>query len=1038
MNLSKLSVRRPVATTMVILIVMAFGVLSLNNIKLDLMPNMNIPVAIVSTSYSGTGPEEMEKLVTQPLEGVLGTVPGIDTITSMSSYGSSIVIIQFEDKVDIDMAALDMRERVDMIKSFLPSGADAPIVLKIDMNSMVSLELGFSSEKYDLVELTRIVEDKIVDRLQRQPGVAQVSVSGGMRKEIAVTLNEDRLRGYGISESQITQLLAAENRSTPTGSIKQGDKKLQLRVSGEFGSLEDIRNLIVTTPAGARVYLGDIAEIDEMYKELTTASYINGEPSVSVSVQKQSTANTVNVSDAVIRELDRISAEIPNLHARVILDPGEFIRKTLATVVDLALYGGVLAVLILYIFLRNYRSTLIVAVAMPISIVATFVLMYYANISFNMMSLGGIALGIGLLVDNSIVVLESIYRKFEEGCDRITASVDGAKEVAMAVTASTFTTVAVFLPITFVGGLIGNVFNEMSLTIAFSLISSLAVSLTFVPMASAVIIRPEQVTNRRHKSKFFLPLDYIGGLLDKLEAGYKILLDIVLRRRKTTIAVTVLLLILTGLSISSLAPEFTPSMDQSGVDISVRMPRGTLLSETKLVTDRIASLIVDIPEGENISVRIGGGGLGMFGAGGGSSDNATINLSLVSKTERNRSSEQVAREISRMLSDIPGAEINAEAETSAMGGGMFGGSGDVTISISGSNLDTLREISQDMKEMIEKIPGTRDVTTSLDRTTPQATIKINRMKAAAYGVNASGVSGIINTAIAGTVATTYKVEGDEYDIRVKHDPTGMDYIMDLESILIPSASGVNVPLYEIADILVEEMPVTIRRENQSRYVTVTARLDGRTSGEVAADATAVLKHYAMPRNYTWELSGSAQRMNEAFGNLGLALIISLFLIYMIMAAQFEAFLFPLIVMFSVPLALTGGLFGLFVLDRPFSITGFLGLIMLAGVVINNAIVLIDYTNLLIRERGMGILESLKTAGPVRLRPILMTTLTTVIGLMPMMFTTGEGAEMMNGLATVVVFGLTLSTLVTLLFVPVVYMMLYSVRAWVSGLFKRNY
>jgi len=650
MNISKLAVKRPVATTMFILIVMAFGVLSLNNIKLDLMPNMNIPIAVVSTSYSGTGPEEMETLITQPLEGVLGTVPGIDTITSMSSYGSSVVIVQFEDGTDIDMAALDMRERVDMIKAFLPAGADSPIVLKIDMNAMVSLELGFSSERYDLVELTRMVEDRVLDRLRRQPGVAQVSMSGGMRKEIAVTLNVDRLRGFGIGEQQVVQLLAMENRTTPTGSLKQGDRSLQLRVTGEFQSLEDIRNLIIPTPTGALVFLSDIAEVEEVFRELTAATYINGVPSVSVSVQKQSTANTVDVSDAVIRELGRISDEMPELNARVILDPGEFIRQTLATVVDLALYGGLIAVIVLFLFLRNFRSTLIVAVAMPVSIVATFVLMYYADITFNMMSLGGIALGIGLLVDNSIVVLESIYRKFEEGCDRITAAIDGAKEVAMAVTAATITTMAVFLPITFVGGLIGNIFNEMSLTIAFSLISSLVVALTFVPMASAILIRPEQVTKKRHTGMIYAPLNFVAAMLEKLDAGYRRALDVALRKRKSAIAVTLLFLILTGLSLQVMSFEFIPAMDEGGVDIRVRMPRGTLMSETKLVTDEIVSRIHDLPEREDISVRIGGGG---FGFGGGSAANATINVGLVNKTARARSSAEIARDISRILRDIP-------------------------------------------------------------------------------------------------------------------------------------------------------------------------------------------------------------------------------------------------------------------------------------------------------------------------------------------------------------------------------------------------
>ena len=1025
MNLYQTAVKRPVTTTMIVLIAVVFGILSIFNINLDMMPNMDIPIAIVSTTYSGAGPEEMENLITKPIEGAMGTVAGISEISSVSSYGSSIVIVQFEDGTNIDNAALDMRERVDMIKGYLPDGANSPNVMKIDINSMSSISVAITGTSGDLVELKHIVEEKVVDRIERQDGVASVSISGGREKEISVVLNEERLRGYGISETTVAQILMVENATIPTGSVKQGDKVLNLRVSGEFMSLEDIRNLPFNTSRGGIVYLRDFAEVFESLKDISSASYINGEPSVMLSIQKQSTANTVNVSDKVIAEIERIRVDNPGLNIRVVMDPADFVRISLSSVVDSALQGGILAVIILYVFLRNFRTTLIVAVSMPVSIVSTFALMYYSNMTINIMSLGGLTLGVGMLVDNSIVVLESIYRKMEEGEDRINASINGAKEVAMSVVASTLTTVAVFLPISFSGGLAAQIFNQLSLTIGFSLISSLAVALTFVPMAASLILKVEYITGERTKRNLFTNiLDAFGRGIEKIEEGYKNILAYCISHKALTCIFVTIFTVVTAASLLFLGVEFIPSTDEGSVSISVNMPKGQMLEETEKTAFQVAERIEGkYPEITDISINIGGGGmLAMAGGlgGGSSADSATITLNMVSKENRQRSASLLASEIANDIADIPGADISVEAVSRSMGN--FGMGSGIDINVKGDDLDELARISGELRDILASIEGVRDAKTSIQDTTPQATIKINRQKAASYGISAASISTIIRTAVTGTVATTYKEDGNELDIRVRQTKENFDFITDIQNILVPSPLGINVPLYELATIGMENMPASISRDNQQRYVSLSAKLDGRDTGSVMTEFYEKTASYTLPENYSIEESGVLEQMNETFESLGFALIMAVILVYMIMAAEFESLVYPLIVMFSLPIAASGGLFGLFVLGESISITGFLGIIMLAGIVVNNAIVLIDYINLLIKERGYSITDAILTAGPVRLRPILMTTLTTVLALIPMMFSQAAGAELMRGLATVVVFGLTLSTLVTLIFIPVIYLL----------------
>lgn len=1014
MNFSKVAVKRPVTTLMCVCIAVAFGALSIFNLKMDLFPNMNIPIALVLTTYDGAGSEEIENLITEPLESAMGTVSGIDTITSTSSNGSSMVMLKFEDSVDIDLAAVDIREKIDLVKRALPDDADDPMVIKLDINSMASIQINATCEGMGVAELKDLMEDKVSDRLERQDGVASVTVSGGQEKEIRVIINQEKMRGYGISESSVTQLLSAENSNTPMGTVDQGDKNLTIRVKGEFTSPEEIENIPLSTSSGATVYIRDFATIEMVYKEASSAAYTNGKPSINLTIQKQSTANTVNVSNVVMEELEKIKAELPDVEFLVVTDPADYIKDAIASVANSAMQGGILAVIVLYVFLRNFKSTLVVGLSMPISIIATFALMFFAGINLNLMSLGGLTLGIGMLVDNSIVVLESIYKKIEEGQDRITSAVEGAREVGTSVVASTLTTVAVFLPISFVGGTTAQLFNDLSLTIVFSLTASLIVSITFVPMAASLLLSPESAANvHKYNNIFTKILDAVGHGISSIEVGYKVLLDKALNHKKITLLIMVGFVVFTGAVIPSMGMEFMPQSDEGAVAISIELPKGTKLEETEKIAWDVIGIVEDTPEIKDISMRVGGGSV-ILGSG---EDSATININLVDLQDRKRSSSEVAQSLRPLVKDIAGAQINISASSSSMG--SYSSSG-VEVRILGDELDTLKTVSNDVAKIVQSIPGTSEVRTSMEDAAPQTTIRVDRRKASAFGISSSGVANIVKTAIAGTAPTTYKINGDEYDIRIMRDKNQMNYLGDVENILIPSSTGASVPLYEIADIITEDVPVEITRDSQQKYVSVTANLDGVELSKVNDQITQKMNDYIMPEGYEYEFGGSAEDMAESFAGLGMALIIAVFLVYMIMAAEFEAFSYPLIVMFSIPIAMTGGLFGLFVARSPITVTALLGLIMLAGVVVNNAIVLIDYSNLLVRERDIDYFQAMKIAGPTRLRPILMSTLTTVLGMLPMMISQQQGAEMMRGLATVVVFGLTLSTLVTLILIPVIY------------------
>ena len=1030
--MTKISVRRPVATLMILLVFLAFGGMSLFNLRLDLLPNMNIPVAAVVTSYSGAAPDQVQRLVTEPIERSVATLQGLDMLQSISGEGSSFVIMQFTNDVDIDMAALDIREAVDFAGMFLPDGAGDPMVMKFDMNmGMDAIIISIASETHDLVTMQHIVEDRIVNRLTRQPGVAAVNLSGGREREVAIELVTDRMRGFGVTEGQIMGLLATENATRPVGALEEAGRNLTVVVDAQFRNLDDIRNLPINTPMGGLIYLRDIAEVREVYSELSTFSYLNGEPAITLSVQPQSDANTVNVSQGVRRELDRIIAEFPELDIGVILDPADYIVGSINAVSTTAVLGMFLAVIVLFFFLRDIRATLVLAAAIPISIIVTFSFMFFAGMSLNMMSLGGLTLGVGLLIDNAIVVLEAIYRRMALGEDRVRASINGTKEVLMSIVTATITTMSVFVPVAWLGGLIAQIFTDLALSVSFSLGASLLVAITFVPMACSLFLVPRELKTKKHRWAFTEKLsnaaESVGKKIDLIGPAYSRAIAFATRRRVLVMVLSFVFFVGSLFSVVVIGTELLPPADQSQINISVRLPRGAVLERTNDITMQVLDRLEGVPEITNVSTTVGGGGF----FGGANSANASVTVALTSMLERERSSTEIADEIRGTMHDIAGAEITVEALTSMMVVGGMGG-GAVQYNILGDDIHTLVEVSEDLVELLSGVEGLRDVTSTIGETLPRAVVNVDRMRASSFGLTAQGIMSAANNAIQGSQATVMRVAGGELNVRVNSGDAAVNDLTGLETLLIPTPAGTSIPLREVATIEIAESPMSITRLNQQTVMTISGSLDGRDLGSVTSEINHLIAtEYIFPVGVSLEPTGDQEFMDQEIASLMLAMLVAVFVVYAIMAAEFESLFYPFIIMFAVPVALSTGVFGLLVMGQSFGITAALGLIVLVGIVLNNGIVLIDFINLL-RGKGMSLIDAVCEAGVVRLRAILMTTLTTALGLLPMMLGQGEGSEVMQPLAIVVVFGLMLSTFVTLLVIPAIYITFENIRTRLFG------
>ena len=1013
--LARFSVKKPVTITMLILIVIVIGIVSFSKLQIDLLPQMELPYVMVQTSYQGAGPEEIENIISRPLEQTLSTVENIEGIMSISSEGNSLVLMEFAFNTDMDEIMLQIRERVDVIKGFLPEGTSSPLALKLDPNALPIVQLAVSS-KVDLYTTQKIAEDVIAPRFERIEGTASASVTGGLEQEVEVMLKEEIIKGYNLSSSYVSQILMAENLNMPGGTVKKGNNELTVRTMGEFKTVEEIKNLTIPLTRGGTVRLQDIADVNLKSKDQSSITKLNGKEVVQISIMKQSDANTVNVASSIDKEIEKLKTEYPDLEFVTVFNQADYINLAIDNLIRTATIGGILAIIILLIFLRSFKTTLVIAISIPFSIITTFVILFFFGITLNMMTIGAFALAVGMLVDNSIVVLENIYRNRSLGMDRITASVDGTNEVSMAVTASSLTTIAVFIPIVFTGGLASILFKDFALTITIALLSSLVIALTLVPMLSSKLISVKNLESEEAQEKKHGPLVVF----------YKKILSFSLRHRLITILISIALFVVSVLMVTSVGAEFFPATDEGMINISATLPSGSEIEEIDALLKEIQDTIIEIPEIEIAFTSAGGGD--MYGMGG--SSTGTITVLLKNLDERERSAKQISDELRAMTKDIPGAEISV-AESSTMMMGMSAGA--ISISIKGDDIDTLKTIGDDFKKIIAKVEGTREVTTSYEDGIPQVQIIADRGIASQYGLTTAQIGNSVLNTLSGSNVTKFKVNGDEIDIVLKGDNVYGESISYLEMLPVETPMGSSIPLSEVAEIRVEKGPISIQRENQVRVMTVSGSVVGRDVQSASLEIEELLKEYEMPFGYSYIFGGEIEQIQETFTDLFLVMLMAIALVYMIIAAQFESLIQPLSIMFSVPLALSGGFIGLFIAGLPLNVIGIIGLIILVGIVVNNAIVLVDYINNR-RRRGEDRNAAIMKAGPIRIRPIMMTALTTILGLVPMSFGIGEGAELTQSMGVVVIGGLTLSTVLTLVIVPV----MYTIFDDIADFFKRKF
>ncbi len=1012
----KVCIKRSVTVLMMTFLVLFAGTLAYNNMELEMTPSVDMPIAMVSCSYTGAGPEEMEDLVTKPIEEALATITGVDTITSSTSTGSSRVMVEFVDGTDIDVAVNDMREKIDQVSGRLPDDADEPTISKMDMNA-TTITVGITSDTYDVDTLYNLLDANVTADFEKIEGISSVSLAGGTDTEIRVIVDQNKLDNYGITMDTIASAISAENNNVPSGELLQGSIDITLRTIGEFDSIEDIKNTFVTTSGGNYILVKDVAEVVETKKDRDSRALINGEEGCSYSLSKQSDANIVTVTNSVVETISQLEAEYPEMEFTLLTDTAEYIQTSIDNMVSTAYQAAIMAVVILLIMLRSVKLAIVIGISVPTSIFATFGLMYVTGMTLNMMSLGGVVIAIGMLVDNSTVVLEDIYKKRELGMSPSQAAYEGTKEVALAIFASTLTTVAVFLPLTFMSGTMGTLMKEISYTVVYALGASYVVAVTFVPMAAAALMRREdegkvkKTTGIIYKITHFFDV-VVGTALDKLDYGYSRLIAMCLNHRLRVCVIVVAIFLASVVGASQIEADLMSSTDEGSISVSISLPNGTTYDKTNEYMELVLESIGEIPEMEKMNSRIMDGEI-------------SITYDVGDVEDRERSTEEIANEIESKLQNIAGCEITVDSSGSSMGS-LSGGGFDIMIK--GNDNDTLKEVVNELMDLLEQIPNAKDIESSMDDATIEANIVINRAKASQYGLTTSSIASAVSAANSGTVASEFRQDGTEIDIRIMYPEDEIQYIKDLNNLTITNSAGVVIPLTEVASIEMDEAAQTITRENQQTYLEITGSIDGLSSSAQQAEVQAVLDNYVFPDGCSYEFGGMMQTMNDTFSELFNVLIVAVILVYIVMASQFESFVYPFILMFEMPIAVTGGLLGLIITGQTLTSTGYMGLIMLVGTIVNNGIVLVDYTNQLLEaDPNLQVDDALVAAGRSRLRPILMTTLTTVIGMLPVAFAWGSGMETNQAMGTVIVFGLTVGTIITLVFIPVLYSIVNSIK-----------
>ncbi|MEM6647022.1 MAG: efflux RND transporter permease subunit, partial [Bacteroidota bacterium] len=1021
-SLTDLSIKRPVATAMFYLVVVTVGIVGFRYLPVDLLPPIEFSRLTVFTRYANVGPEEMEQIITDPVENALSGIPNLERMSSSSEEGSSQVRLEFAKGTSLDEAANDIRSALDRIRDNLPVEAEPPRIWKFDPNNISIVSLAVESRR-PLEETTRILERDLARRFEQIPGVGTIEVRG-VSREIRVDLERDRLQAANLTPDDVRQALSQENTTLPGGNVKDGIRDLYVRSLGEYQSMDQIDETVIRYVNGKPIRVGDVARVEDGYEDVRWLSELDGMPVIRISIQKQSGANTVSVADDIQREVDRINAERNDLVLRVTSDQSTFIRQSIANVQTSAFWGGLLAIFVLYLFLRNGSSTFIIALAIPISVIATFGVLFFGGLTLNQMTFGGLALGIGLMVDNAIVVLENIVRHREEkGVSLTEAARVGTREVAGAIVASTLTTCVIFLPLVFMQSTIGSLFQALALVVVFALACSLLVALTLVPVLASRFLSVKKDSDEMAKRSRF------QVFFTKLEERYQRFLERALRHRVAVFGVTGVLLLGAILLFPTIPVELAPPTDSDEISVTLDMAQGTNIAVVMTYLGELEKQVRPLlPEGDVLGV--------MSDARWG---RAELEIRMAPAGERSVDSSELADEIRKaVVGTVPGARIRVRAQSGLWILRRLFSSGDgdesIQIELRGYDLEVADNIARQIEVRAQQIPGIADVRLSRREGRPEENITFDREKIASLGLSVQEVARSIQTSVGGSRASQFRDGGDEFPIMVRLRPQDRLTVQDLSDISVRTPEGRIVPVSALVQTDRRRAATNIQRINGQRVTYISASLeDGVALGDAVEDLRADLAQMNIPEGFSITYGGEYEQQQEAQRDFIIAILLALVLIYMVMAGQFERFLDPLIVMFAVPVAIVGVVPTLMLTNTTLNMQSIMGLVMLVGIVVNNAIVLVDYINLLRREQGMNLHDAVAEAGRLRLRPILMTTLTTVLGLFPLALGWGAGAEIQASLARVVIGGLTASTLITLVLIPVVYLSLTQVservKAW---------
>ena len=1021
MKFAQTFIKHHVMTILLYILVVVFGFYSFQNLPLALMPSMEVPAAVVYATYPGAGPEDIEQQVTKKLEGAVAGLSGLDTLQSTSSENMAMLVIRFTNDTDMDQAMTDLRDKVAQVKSQLPDDASDPTVMSIDIDSMPVVSVALRGN--DLASLQSIAEDEIQPALERLDGVASVDISGGYEQEIAVHTDASRLKGYNLTISSIGQQLGADNIAIPGGDLDNGSQTLAVRTDGEYSSIDDVKNALISLPAGGTVRLSQIADVSMQPKDQDAISKVDGEECIILSVNKQSGSNTVQIAELAKAEFDSLLKSNDSLQWNIVMDQSDYINMTVDNAIQNIWMGVLFAAIVLFLFLRDFGATMAVTIAMPCCILFTFLIMNVLGITLNMMSLGGITLGVGMIVDNSIVVLENIFTYRADGYDRLEACTKGTGEVIGAVIASTLTTVAVFLPIALSGGMAGMMFKEFCITIVALLLSSLIISITLVPLLCYFLLGGTKQQSIKPQGSGATPITE-----KPLSRAYRSSLNFLITHRWAGVALTVVICIVSVLSVSQAGMELIPEMDEGEVSVTVSMPNGSTMEDTAAIEDRIAAIAVDtIPELEQIYYSTGSSTSIMS-----SSSGASVTISLVDLDQRDRSSADIAKQLRHDLQDIAGCELTVSTSSTM----SMSTDSDISVELTGDDYDQLAETAGDLANQISALPDAINVESSAGEQTPRVAVKINRENASRFGLNAATIGGLVRGELTGSTATTLRMNGEEYDVTVAGDEDVATSLDALRSMQIPTMTGGTVPLSMVADVYTELSPQSIVRKNQKETVTITGESESGDSNAIKAAVDDIVAKYELPDGVeVGEGDTAASQIAETTGTLMLALAVAILLVYFILATQFNSFSLPIAIMLILPIGLLGSMILLWPTGNHVSMVALLGVIILAGTVVNSSIVLIDYT-LQRRQRGEDKNTAILNACPRRVRPVLMTAMTTILGLVPMVCSSGEGSEMMKPMGVVMMTGMVISTIATLFITPVYYSLTDSVAARLSGLFKK--